>query len=191
MMVLQAINDEILEACRSGNAEAFRLLFDSYKDRVYSIALSFFNGDVATADDVTQQVFMKLMTQISQFQGRSQFSTWLYRLVTNACLDHRRGLHRFLTFRDTTEVEVADARPSIESHFIAGQIEAEVRGAVATLKPKLRIAVLLKYFDDLSYEEMAVALGCSRGTVASRLNRGHRILARKLGHLRGQLASGD
>jgi RNA polymerase sigma-70 factor (ECF subfamily) len=191
MMLLQAINDETLEACRSGDADAFRLLFDSYKDRVYSIALSFFNGDAATADDVTQQVFMKLMTQISQFQGRSQFSTWLYRLVTNACLDHRRGLRRFLSFGNTAELEIRDVRPSMESHVMAGQIEAEVRDAVAKLKPKLRIAVLLKYFDDLSYEEMAVALGCSRGTVASRLNRGHRILARKLGHLRGQLAAGD
>lgn len=190
MIVLQAINDEILESCRSGNAEAFRLLFESHKDRVYSIALSFFNGDTAVAEDVTQQVFMKLMTQISQFEGRSQFSTWLYRLVTNACLDHRRGLRRFLSFGDTTELEVPDSRCSAESHFIAGQIEGEIRQAIAGLKPKLRIAVLLKYFDDLSYDEMASALGCSRGTVASRLSRGHRILARKLSHLRGQMASG-
>ena len=191
MMLLQAINDEVLEACRSGDAEAFRLLFESYKDRVYSIALSFFNGDVATADDVTQQVFIKLMTQISQFQGRSQFSTWLYRLVTNACLDHRRGLRRFLFQQDTRELEVPDARRSVESRFIADQIEGEIRQAIAALKPKLRIAVLLKYFDDLSYDEMASALGCSRGTVASRLNRGHRILAQRLSHLRGQVASGD
>src|SRR4030095_1191270 len=191
MMLLQAINNEVLEACRSGDVEACRVLFESYKDRVYSIALSFFNGDVATADDVTQQVFIKLMTQISQFQGRSQFSTWLYRLVTNACLDHRRGLRRFLSHRDTSDLEVPDARHSLESRFIADQIETEVRQAIGSLKPKLRIAVLLKYFDDLSYDEMASALGCSRGTVASRLNRGHRMLARKLGHLRGQGASGD
>ena len=191
MMLLQAINDQVLEACRSGDAEAFRLLFESYKDRVYSVALSFFNGDVATADDVTQQVFIKLMTQISQFQGRSQFSTWLYRLVTNACLDHKRGLRRFLYQEDTKGLEVPDARRSAESRFIADQIEAEIRQAIGTLKPKLRIAVLLKYFDDLSYDEMASALGCSRGTVASRLNRGHRILAKKLGHLQGQVASGD
>jgi RNA polymerase sigma-70 factor (ECF subfamily) len=86
---------------------------------------------------------------------------------------------------------VPDARHSLESRFIADQIETEVRQAIGSLKPKLRIAVLLKYFDDLSYDEMASALGCSRGTVASRLNRGHRMLARKLGHLRGQVASGD
>ena len=65
-----------------------------------------------------------------------------------------------------------------------------MREAIAALKPKLRIAILLKYFDELSYAEMADALGCSQGTVASRLNRGHKILARRLGHLRGRLYQG-
>ena len=97
-MLALAINDEILEGCRGGDSEAFRALFESYKDRVYSIALAFFNGDEASAKDVTQQVFLKLMTQISQFQNRSEFSTWLYRVVTNACLDHQRSLRRFLKF---------------------------------------------------------------------------------------------
>jgi DNA-directed RNA polymerase specialized sigma24 family protein len=58
------------------------------------------------------------------------------------------------------------------------------------MKPKLRMAVLLKYFDDLSYDEMAAALGCSKGTVASRLNRAHMILARKLAHLREVISGG-
>ena len=184
-MVVQAINDDILDACRGGDAEAFRALFESSKDRVYSIALAFFNGDDAAAKDVTQQVFLKLMTHIAQFQNRSEFSTWLYRLVTNACLDQKRALRRFLFFGSEDEIEIADRRASAEARFIAHQTEAEIRGAIAELKPKLRMAVLLKYFDDLSYEEMAQALGCSKGTVASRLNRGHRILARKLSHLRG------
>jgi RNA polymerase sigma-70 factor (ECF subfamily) len=62
-----------------------------------------------------------------------------------------------------------------------------VKRAVATLKPKLRVVMLLKYFEELSYEEIAAVLGCSKGTVASRLNRGHKILARKLEHLRGPM----
>lgn len=190
-MLAQAINDEILDGCRSGDTEAFRLLFESYKDRVYSIALTFFSNDEAAAKDVAQQVFLKLMTQVSQFQNRSEFSTWLYRLVTNACLDHKRTLRRLLFFGSASEIEVVDSRRSVEARFIANQREAEIRRAIAGLKPKLRMAVLLKYFDDLSYEQMAVALGCSKGTVASRLNRGHRILARKLRHLRGSFAGGD
>ena len=67
------------------------------------------------------------------------------------------------------------------------ELTSTVARAVASLKPKLRVVMLLKYFEELSYEEIAAAVGCSPGTVASRLNRGHKILARKLGHLRGEL----
>jgi RNA polymerase sigma-70 factor (ECF subfamily) len=186
-----AIEDRTIEACQSGDADAFRLLFENYKDRVYSIALGYFNGDEASARDITQTVFLKLMTHISTFQNRSEFSTWLYRMVANACLDQKRALRRLLFFGDTREVAFPDRRKSAEERYIARELEAEVRKAIAGLRPRLRIAILLKYFDDLSYEEIAAALGCSPGTVASRLNRGHRILARKLAHLRSAAASGE
>jgi len=84
------VSGEILEACRLGDREAFRALYGVYKDRVYSIALYFFHGDHAVAGDVTQQVFLKLMTSIGRFRGEAAFSTWLYRLVVNACLDITR-----------------------------------------------------------------------------------------------------
>jgi RNA polymerase sigma-70 factor (ECF subfamily) len=185
------IDDRTIAACQCGDSEAFRLVYESYKDRVYSIALCFFEGDEATAKDVTQHVFLKLMTNISRFENRSEFSTWLYRVVTNACLDRKRSLRRLLFFGLSAELVIPDKRRSVEERYIDRELESSVRAAIATLKPKLRIAILLKYFEDLSYEEMAVALGCSKGTVASRLNRGHRILARKLAGLRGALTPGE
>jgi RNA polymerase sigma-70 factor, ECF subfamily len=90
----------------------------------------------------------------------------------------------------SSEIGVPDKRRSVEERFNR-EIESSVRAAIATLKPKLRIAILLKYFEDLSYEEMATVLRCSKGTVASRLNRGHRILARKLAGLRGPSKPGE
>src|SRR5438105_1937795 len=138
-----------------------------------------------------RRVFLKLMTTISQFQDRSEFSTWLYRLVTNACLDRKRRLRRFLPFTGVTDRVLPDPKGSIEDRYIRHEIEAAVRKVVAGMKPKLRITVLLKYFEDLSYDEIALALGCSKGTVASRLNRAHQILARKLLHLRATVKSGD
>lgn len=185
-----SIQQRTIEACQRGDPEAFHELFKLYKDRVYSIALSFFDGDDAAAADITQQVFLKLMTRVQQFENRSEFSTWLYRLVTNACLDRRRALKRFFHLDSADEIAVAGPRTSIEDRFIRTEIEASVQAAIATLRPKLRMAILLKYFDDLSYEEIAAALNCSKGTVASRLNRGHQLLARKLAHLRGGLGSG-
>ena len=185
------IDDQTIEACQRGDSEALRAVFETYQNRVYSIALCFFDGNEATAKDITQEVFIKLMTGISQFQGRSQFSTWLYRLVTNACLDRKRSLRRFLFFGDDRHLEVPDRRRSVEDKYIQNEIEASVRKVIAAMKPKLRMAILLKYFDDLSYDEIAVALNCSRGTVASRLNRAHEILAQKLSHLRGAFVSGE
>jgi RNA polymerase sigma-70 factor, ECF subfamily len=184
------IDNRTIEACQRGDSEGFRLLFEVYKDRVYSIALYYFNGDEATAHDVTQQVFLKLLTHISQFESRSEFSTWLYRLVANACLDRKRSLRRFISFDRSRALEIPEGRKSIEEKVIQHEQEASIRSAISNLKPKLRMAILLKHFEDLSYDEIAIVLRCSKGTVASRLNRGHQILARKLAHLRGTLANG-
>ena len=179
--------EAVIEACKRGDREAFRLLFECHRDRVYTVALYFFGGDEATASDVTQQVFLKLFSRVGQFKGESEFTTWLYRLATNACIDEQRKRRRFLPFGDATELAGMRARGSAEGAAERTEVADSVKRAVAALKPKLRVVVLLKYFEELSYEEMAAALGCSKGTVASRLNRGHKILARRLGHLRGAL----
>jgi len=184
--------DRVLESCRQGDSEAFGALFETYRERVYSIALVFFRGDSAAANDVTQQVFLKLMSRIAQFESRADFSTWLYRLVTNTCLDRHRSLRRWVLFGSASEAEKimpAPRGPSVEDEYSRIELSRTVQAAIAELKPNFRIAILLKYFDDLSYEEMAKVLQVSIGTVASRLNRGHRMLAEKLAHLKGALGS--
>lgn len=170
----------MLEACRGGDRLAFREIYDLYKDRVYSIALYFFRGDRAAASDVTQQVFLKLLANIGQFRGDAIFSTWLYRLVVNACLDEARNRKSWLVSRERFRLEAVAGPDSQESGFTRAQVAESVRAAVASLPPKFRIAVLLRYFDELSYDEMAKALRCSIGTVASRLSRGHKMLAERL-----------
>ena len=174
------ISAEIVAACRSGDRDAFRTLYDLHKDRVYSIALYFFHGDEAAASDVTQQVFLKLLATLDQFRGDAEFSTWLYRLVVNACTDASRRRKSAGVTVDPSSLETIAGADSQERDYIRDQTAKSVREAVAALPPKFRIAVLLRYFDDLSYEQMAKALRCSMGTVASRLNRGHKMLAERL-----------
>ena len=183
--------EQTIEACREGDREAFRLLFEAYKDRVYSIALYFFGGDEALAGDATQQVFLKLFTRIGQYRHDAEFTTWLYRLVTNVCIDEQRKRRRFVPLGDDFEPAAAARGKTQEDQFFGGEVSDSVRTAIAGLKPKLRMTILLKYFEELSYEEIAVALNCSKGTVASRLNRAHRALARRLGHLRHTLVRGE
>jgi RNA polymerase sigma-70 factor, ECF subfamily len=193
----QASERRLIEACQRGDREAFRELFEAHKDRVWTVALRF-TGDESAARDVTQQVFLKLFTSIAGFRHESNFKTWLYRMVTNECMDEFRKRRRLIPldfFRpasgaerdeDSGGVEMEDWRQEPLQEELLAQLEVSeaVLAALAQLKPKLRMAIVLKYFEDLSYEQMAEALGCSMGTVASRLNRGHKELARRLAHLR-------
>jgi RNA polymerase sigma-70 factor (ECF subfamily) len=193
-MTAQPSPQQLIEACRQGDRDAFRQLFEAHKNRVWTIALHF-TGDEAVAHDVSQQVFLKLFTAIRQYRQESRFETWLYRMVVNACLDEHRRRKRFLSFDFFGGGDEAGPGPRGEggkefeqliSRMDEQQFEitAAVQDAVKTLSPKLRIAVLLKYFEGFSYEEMADVLGCSMGTVASRLHRAHAELAEKLSHLK-------
>jgi RNA polymerase sigma-70 factor (ECF subfamily) len=179
------VGPETIDACRRGDRAAFHALYDAYKDRVYSIALYSLRGDTDAASDVTQQVFVKLMKSIALFRGDAGFSTWLYRLVVNACTDAERRAKSRAFVSDSRILETIAQPGSPESVFARAQTAQSVQRAISTLPPKLRLAVLLRYFEELSYEEIASALNCSPGTVASRLNRSHRILAKTLAPLRG------
>ena len=187
----QDVTPAVLEACRRGDRDAFRLLYEAYKDRVYSIALYFFHGDAATAADVTQHVFLKLLDSIGQFRGDAAFSTWLYRFVVNACVDRTRGAGARAKTVDAAVLENLAGPASQEAAFGDRETARVVQRAVSALAPKVRIAILLRYFDELSYAEMADVLKVSIGTVASRLNRGHAILAEALAPLRDSLTRKD
>jgi RNA polymerase sigma-70 factor, ECF subfamily len=178
----QSIDWQVIAACQLGDRNALRTLFDNYNDRVYSIALYSLGGDRAAAADITQQVFLKLMTNIGQFRGESEFGTWLYRLVVNTCHDERRKQWRFVQLGEfqSPQNEIESPR----ANYARTEMSRHVHAVVAELKPKLRWPILLKYVEGMSYEEIAKVLGCSKGTVASRLNRGHKVLARRLQHLK-------
>ena len=108
MLVSTEIDPELLEACRSGDRDGFRALFEMYKDKVYSIALRY-SGNPATAMDITQDVFVRLFSQMANFRGESSFDTWLYRLVVNRCLDDRRKLRRIVPLIGAFQIGAASA----------------------------------------------------------------------------------
>lgn len=168
---------ELLAGCRAGDAAAQRALFDRHRDRVYTIALHYLKGDEAGALDVTQDVFVRVFRTLGTFRGDARIGTWLYRIVVNACLDELRRRRRVLYFGDVPPA-LHPAVPALEPEGL----DADVAAALAALTPKLRMVVLLRHFEDLSYDEMAAALHCSPGTVASRLSRAHALLAQALAH---------
>lgn len=180
-MVLEGSERELVEACRRGEREAFRALFEIYRDRVYSIALRY-SGNETAAMDIAQDTFLKVFASIHQFRGDAAFQTWIYRLVVNSCFDHKRRTRRLAPL---TAGFLATLRASADSlaDLLRLEVRTSVRTAVDRLSPALRMVIVLRYTEALSYAEIAAALGCSEGTVASRLNRAHKALERRLSHL--------
>jgi len=179
-MVLEGSERELVEACQRGERDGFRALFETYKDRVYSVALRF-SGDEALAMDLAQDTFLKLFSCIREFRGDSAFSTWVYRLVVNSCLDHKRRAWRLIPIADEL-FEVLRAPHNSLDAVLETEMRERVRQAVEKLTPDLRMVIVLRYTEGLSYEEIAEVLSCSTGTVASRLNRAHKALERRLNH---------
>lgn len=171
----------IIAGCRAGRPDAQRALFERYKDRVHSIALHYLRGDDAAAKDVTQEVFVKVFRAAANFREDATIATYLYRAVANACTDELRRRRRLVLMGDLP----VTMHPQTEQTAVR-EDGGRVSDALKQLSPKLRLVVLMRYFDDLSYEEIAAALGVTSGTVASRLNRAHEQLSQLLGSLKGR-----
>jgi RNA polymerase sigma-70 factor (ECF subfamily) len=183
-MVLESNDREVIAACRRGDSDAFRVLFETYKDRVYSIALRY-SGDATVAMDIAQETFLKLMSSIHEFRGDANFETWLFRMVVNRCLDHHRRGRRLMPIVADLLNLVRASGETVLHQMLRAEFESSVQEVVGSLNPEQRIVVVLRYTEGLSYEQIAEILGCSTGTVGSRLNRAHKVLERRLSHLRG------
>src|SRR5690349_4109892 len=177
-MVLEGSERELIQACQRGEREAFRSLFETYKNRVFSIALRF-SGNEASAMDIAQETFLKLFSSIVDFRGASRLETWIYRLVVNSCLDHKRRNRRLIPLADDLAATLRTSTDSLND-ILRSEVSSNVRSEVDRLTPDLRIVIVLRYTEALSYDEIAEVLGCSPGTVASRLNRAHKVLERRL-----------
>lgn len=163
----------IAEVC-AGSREALRTLFLCYKDRVYATALGCLPGDAAGAEDVVQEVFVKLAERIGQFRGEAAFTTYLHQITVNTCLNERRRRKRLTSLSECLPDEAeATSESAIESQ--------DLHAALAALPEALRTPLLLRYFEGLSYDEIAQELHCAPGTVASRLHRGIEALGKRLG----------
>ncbi len=184
-MTEKMTEQDLLAECKNGNRKAFESLFLANQRKVFSVALNFFGGNRELAEDVSQQVFLKIFNKIADFRGDAEFTTWIYRMTVNACIDEQRKTRRFFSIENF--FGEFRTRKTQDEKFERREVSDEVQKAIATLKMKFRLPILLRYSEDLSYEEIAKVLDCSIGTVSSRLNRGHKMLAQKLGHLKSEI----
>ena len=172
---------EAIEACQRGDREAFDRLVQRYQRDVYRLCYRYLNNH-EDADDVAQEVFLRAYRAIGRFRGESAFSTWLYRIAVNACLNFRSA--RRPTAMEVPEA-IPDPRPSAQSHVERNERSRQVRDAVSRLPEKQRATVILKVYHDLTHEEVAGILGATVGTVKANLFHALANLKKTLGREAG------
>ena len=162
--------EKIIARARRGDADAFEQLVVAYRDQVFRLALRMC-GSEADADEVAQEAFLSAWKALPNFRGESQFSTWLYQLTTHAAIDLMRREKRQIAAADITEVNAADPAPSPQQQAEHSEQREIVRDAILQLAPEQREVVVLRFMEELSYEEIGAVLKLPSGTVKSRLNR--------------------
>ena len=181
------IGDEALVAsAQKGDRRAFEELVERHKQKAYRIAFDFAR-DREEAKDLSQEAFLKAFTHISNFDGRSGFYTWFYRILVNVCLDYRRRAKRAPAeeYNETVEHQVepthVPANPvAPDQHAIAGQLSRRVGAALELLPAKQRTAFILKNHQGLSIREIAETMETAEGTVKVHLHRAVTALRQSL-----------
>ena len=162
---------ELIRRAGQGDQEAFRQLVETYQAPAYRLALRMCGGDAALAEDAAQEAFLAAWRGLPRFRGDSRFSTWLYRLTTNAAIDWLRREKRHRGMDDVTELELPDDGPGPQDQAEQAETQQTVRRALGQLSEEHRQVLLLRYMQELDYAEIAAALEISEGTVKSRISR--------------------
>lgn len=160
---------DLIRRAARGDAEAFRQLVEAYQTPAYRLAARMCGPD--SAEDVTQEAFLAAWRALPEFRGDCRFSTWLYRLVSNAAIDCLRREKKHRDTGDVDDLELPDGGPSPQEQAERSDTRDAVRRALDRLSPEHRQVLLLRFMQELDYGEIARALDVSEGTVKSRINR--------------------
>jgi RNA polymerase sigma-70 factor (ECF subfamily) len=170
---------DLVAQARRGDSWAFEQLALLYKDRLYNYILRMV-GDPTEAEDLAQEALLRAFVGLARFRGAASFSTWMYRIASNLCVDALRRRQRDETRRleldapmDSGDTEMArevpDAGPTPDETLEARELQRNLEEAIAALSPKLREVVVLFDVVGVPYEQIAQIVGCPLGTVKSRL----------------------
>lgn len=171
----EAADSWLVGKAQHGDLDAYEVLVRRHRSRIYRIALRML-GDPHDAEDVAQDVVIQLWTALTGFAGDSSFTTWLYRIVVNRCLNLVR---RRRTTRPILDTDTRPA-PGADDEAIARQRTAATAAAVASLPPDLRAVFVLQQIEGLTYQEVATILNLPEPTVRGRLHRARRLMLTSL-----------
>jgi RNA polymerase sigma-70 factor (ECF subfamily) len=184
--LVKAADEELVNLARSGEHKAFEELVERHKQKAYRIAFDFAR-DREEAKDLSQEAFLRAYTHLANFDGRSGFYTWFYRILVNVCLDYKRRKKRSSAeeFNEAIEHQVEPNHilqqpPSPDQQVLARQLSRRVSAALEALPPKQRTAFILKNNQGLSIREIAAMMQTAEGTVKVHLHRAVTALRQSL-----------
>jgi RNA polymerase sigma-70 factor (ECF subfamily) len=179
-------DEELVALCQKGEGRFFEVLVRRYMDKAFRIALDF-THDVEEAKDLSQEAFLRAFSRIKQFDGRSGFYTWFYRLVVNLCLDHMRRKGRVVWQRLETEadgssepLQLMDNSSTPDAEAIAGEAKRRADLTLKAMPNKQRTAFLLRNHQGLSIPDIAKVMKTTEGTVRVYLHRAVAALRQSL-----------
>lgn len=184
-------SEELMAGIAEGDDLAFRILVDRHQAYVLNLIYRFI-GDPMKSQDLAQEVFLRVWQAARGYTPKAKFTTWLYRIAANLCLNEIKSSRRrnrlpflYSNKKDETHVEETfpDASPSPEDLLLAGERSRRITDALQSLPENQRMALILKRYEDFSYEEIARIMGCSVSAVDSLLVRAKKNLQEKLKNL--------
>ena len=178
--------ESVVERARSHDAEALGEIYRRYARRVFGLCRYMLDAR-ESAEDATSEVFLKLQSSIESYDGSIPFPRWLLRVAGNQCIDalrrQRRGRQVIVEVEDgATVVETPSPEPSPLAAVMSTEERAQVRNAIARLPENYRLPLVLRYYSELSYDEIAHQLDLQRNYVAALIFRAKQDLRRKLAH---------
>jgi RNA polymerase sigma-70 factor (ECF subfamily) len=180
--------ETLIQRCLDGDQHAWETIVQQHWRKVFNVAYKFV-GRHEEAEDLVQEIFLKIFKSLNTFDRRANFQTWLISVSRNLCIDHYRSVRKE---RETID-QAVDPEAVTPAASEPGAIEALeqrdrvelLKEALAALPPALRTAVLMRDIQEMSYQEIAAVLRLPEGTVKSRINRGRTELAQQIRRLRG------
>jgi RNA polymerase sigma-70 factor (ECF subfamily) len=183
-------DQQLVKRTLQGDTYAFDELVKTYQNKVYMLAYRYM-GNEDDANDMAQEAFIKAYRSLRSFKGDASFGTWIYRITTNVCLDELRrrkrkivpiSLDEPLATLDGTEIEreISDQSLAADVVYEKKEFSRNIQLLLDEMKYEHKTVIVLRDIMELSYEEIAVVLDCSIGTVKSRISRARNILQKKL-----------